>query len=158
MLSFNAHQICLFTYVVKLEASQLITEITAENLSSLVTSDQLSIDNPNTLHTVGECVTAIRYTNCRLQPEIFTWYLNGSKINDTNFVLDESGKLTFTNAQDIHAGLYFCVITLPGQLGSYITTARQLNLSPTETQGNACNHLLHQHILLCIHVFLCRFG
>lgn len=144
----------LFIHIVKLEASQSITEITAENLSSLVTSDQLSVDNPNTLHTVGECVTAIRYTNCLLQPESFTWYLNGSKINGTNFV-DESGKLTFTNAQDIHAGLYFCVITLPGQLGSYITTARQLKLSSTETPpGNACNHLLHQHI----HVLLCRSG
>ena len=129
----------VFIHIVKLEASQSITEITAENLSRLVTSDQLSTDNPNTLHTVGECVTALRYTNCFLQPESFVWYLNGSEINNTNFVLDESGKLTFTNAQDSHAGLYFCVITLPDQLGSYITTAKELKISPRETQGNACN-------------------
>ena len=112
--------------------------ITTKDLDGIVTSDQLSIGNPNTLHTVGECVTAIRYANCFLEPESFIWYLNGSKINNTNFMytLGENGRLTFTNAQETHAGLYLCVITLPGQFGSYITTAKELTLSTTETPGN----------------------
>ena len=114
--------------------------ITTKDLGSIVTSDQLSISNPNTLHTVGECVTGISYANCLLEPESFIWYLNGSKINNTNFTytLDDNGRLTFTNAQESHAGLYVCVITLPGQFGSYITTAKELTLSSTDTPGNAC--------------------
>ena len=137
----------VYLFTVKLEANQSIMNITAENLSSLVTSDQLSIGNPNTLHTVGECVTNIHYTNCLLESESFVWYLNGSRINSNNFTLDESGRLTFTNAQDFHAGLYFCVTTLPGQLGSYITAAKELKLSATETQGNTSDYLLFQCIL-----------
>ena len=105
-----------------------------------MTSDQLSIGNPNTLHTVGECVTNIHYADCILEPESFVWYLNGSRINYTNstYTLDENRRLTFTNAQEINIGLYLCVITLPGQFGSFITTATELKLSITETSGTIC--------------------
>lgn len=143
----------VYLFTDKLEVNHSITDITTDNVSSLVTTDQLSISNPNTLHTVGQCVTTIRYTNCVLQSESFAWYLNGSKINNSNFTLDESGRLTFTNARDSHAGLYLCVITLPGDLGSYITAATELKLSPTDTQGNACIYPLYQlfqYILLSL--------
>lgn len=130
-------KIILFVYLftVKLKANQSLVEITSDNLTSLVASDEFSIGNPNTLHTVGECVTSISYSNCSLKSVSYTWYLNGSKINNTNFTLDESGRLTFTNAQESHAGLYVCVTTLPGQLGSYITAATELKLATTEIQG-----------------------
>lgn len=113
-------------------------DIATEDLDDLVTSDLLSVGNPNTLHTVGECVTTVSYgDSCHLEPEFFTWYLNGSKINNTNFTLDTSGRLTFTNAQNSNVGLYLCVITLPGGFGSYITAAKELKLSTTRSQGNA---------------------
>ena len=132
--------IVVYLFIVRLEANESIMNITTKDLGGMVTSDQLSIGNPNTLHTVGDCVTAIRYANCLLEPESFIWYLNGSEINNTNFTyaLDENGRLTFTNAQENHAGLYLCIITLPGQFGSYITTATELTVSVTETPGKTC--------------------
>ena len=131
--------VCVYS-AVKLAVNQSVMNITANDLSGLVTSDQLFIGNPNTLHTVGECVTNIRYADCLLEPESFFWHLNGSIINYTNssYTLDENGRLTFTNAQESYAGLYLCIITLPGQFGSFITTAKELKLSVTETSGTMC--------------------
>jgi len=127
----------IYFVTVKLEVNQSIMDIATEDLGSLVTSDVLSIGNPNTLHTVGECITTVSYgDSCHLEPKSFTWYLNGTKINNTNFTLDESGRLTFTNAEESNAGLYLCVITLPGELGSYITSAKELKLSTTRSQGS----------------------
>ena len=131
--------VCVYS-AVKLAVNQSVMNITANDLSGLVTSDQLFIGNPNTLHTVGECVTNIRYADCLLEPESFVWHLNGSIINYTNssYTLDENGRLTFTNAQESYAGLYLCIITLPGQFGSFITTVKELKLSVTETSGTMC--------------------
>ena len=130
----------VFISAVKLEVNQSLMNITTNDLRDLVTSEQLSIGNPNTLHAVGECVTNIHYADCILEPESFVWYLNGSRINYTNstYALDENGRLTFTNAQESNIGLYLCVITLPGQFGSFITTATELKLSITETSGTIC--------------------
>lgn len=104
------------------------------NVSNAI-STELSTASANSQQRIGECVTEVTYGNCStLQAENFTWYLNNSRLDydvQNNSIFDyqeDSGILDIlTNkAAENYIGLYLCVTTFPGGVGSFVTAARNL--------------------------------
>jgi len=112
------------------------------NVTAIIITKELSTESANTEQIIGECKTEITYANCStLSATNFTWYLNESKVNYENTIYgyqEDSGKLSIRNTKTAanYTGLYLCVTTFPGGLGSYVTAATNLVLMQAPTTGS----------------------
>ena len=113
------------------------------NITAMIATKELSTESGNSQQNIGECGTEITYGNCpTLGAANFTWYLNGSRVDYENNTMiyayqEDSGILDILNnkAAVNYTGLYQCVTTFPGGLGSYITAATYLVLMQEPTTG-----------------------
>ena len=150
-----ANKLLVF-HIAKVEGQQL-----PHNLASIPTIKELSTDSANTQQNIGECVTEITYGNCStLGAANFTWYLNESRVDyeaQNNSIYDyqeDSGTLGILNdkAAGNYTGLYRCVTTFPGGLGSYITAATNLVLLQSPITGiTTVTASVHIKFICCIY-------
>jgi len=124
----------------------------------MIATKELSTESANTQQNIGECGTEIAYGNCStLGAANFTWYLNGSRIdyenNNTIYAYQEdSGILDILNdkAAANYTGLYLCITTFPGGLGSYVTAATYLVLMQEPTTGRTTYTSRNFMCCLCV--------